>query len=161
MAEILQICRYSWTPDYTESVWFVRRPASARPEGVPEWERICYGIERPWKDNRPNISCIPGNFVYDFRQHKRPNGQSTYMLLGGSLVASPDQIGGDYTRWGILIHPANRASELEGCLAPGTDRQRGVVVGSRDAMARLHEILVPYFSQNEYGQVRVTDWVPR
>jgi hypothetical protein len=44
---------------------------------------------------------------------------------------------GDYSHGRIYIHPANRPSQLAGCIAPGTTETDDGVGGSRDAMSDI------------------------
>ena len=71
-------------------------------------ELICHTIERPWLNNKPNISCIPAG-IYTISPVDSPKFGLTYEVK--------DVIG----RTHILFHKANIASELEGCIAPCTD----------------------------------------
>jgi hypothetical protein len=41
----------------------------------------------------------------------------------------------------VLIHPANYASELRGCIAPGLIRGPQSMIRSRDALAQLKAAL--------------------
>ena len=68
-------------------------------------ELICCTIERPWLQNKVNISCIPGG-IYDIKPVKSPKFGETFKVC--------DVVG----RTHILIHKANRPSELQGCIAP-------------------------------------------
>ena len=152
MSTILRLERYSYTREYTEG----RLYTTVTGERAP----ICWTIERPWQDNKPNVSCIPEG-VYDLRQHKRPNGDNVYLIVGNSCCAYPHQLDAEHgiTRWGIQIHPANHPDQVEGCIAPGLEQRRGHVLSSRDAMKALHRALVPYFSMNPYGQIEITSEV--
>lgn len=68
---------------------------------------ICCTIERPWLHNKVNISCIPTG-IYKIKPVKSPKFGDTYQIC--------DVVG----RTHILIHKANRPSELQGCIAPVT-----------------------------------------
>ena len=75
---------------------------------------ICYIIERPWRYNEKNVSCIPEG-IYPLK--KRQSGVVSRSTRGkyseGWEVCNvPD-------RTYIMVHPANVIGELEGCLAPG------------------------------------------
>ena len=89
---------------------------------------FCRCIERPWKDNQRGISCIPPG-SYSVIHHVSPR-------FGPSLWVTdvPD-------RSEILIHPANQARELMGCIAPGRTFARWLdgwaVTDSRKTMASL------------------------
>jgi len=69
---------------------------------------ICNTIERKWLDNKVNVSCIPsGNYKCSITNS--PRFGLTYQV---------NDVDG---RTHILFHKANRASELQGCIAPVTD----------------------------------------
>lgn len=64
-------------------------------------------LELPWEDNQKNISCIPaGKYSCKYTWSTRFNRRH-YLVSG-----VPD-------RAGIRIHPANTASQLNGCIALG------------------------------------------
>jgi hypothetical protein len=67
------------------------------------------GIELPWKNNEPGISCIPPGMYEAKAIYRASNGH--YGIL---LFDVPD-------RSEIMIHTANFVNQLRGCLAPGTD----------------------------------------
>ena len=105
-------------------------------------EFICEVIERPWKDNIPYESCIPeGAYRLKLRSSnvvKRSTGGE--FTEGYEVTDVPDRT------W-IMLHPANKASSLHGCQAPG--KTRGMIDGDkavfnsrdafRDLMSRLEE----------------------
>lgn len=95
-------------------------------------------IERPWKDNAPNKSCIPEG-VYKLDPYVSPKFGKCWIIHGGSVSKFKDP---SYTRYGILLHPANTVDELEGCIAPGMrfgtlGTNRWAVQQSRNAMEAL------------------------
>ena len=71
-------------------------------------EFICNTIEREWLDNKVNISCIPSGH-YKCSITNSPRFGLTYQV---------NDVDG---RTHILFHKANRASELQGCIAPVKD----------------------------------------
>lgn len=66
-----------------------------------------YTLERQWLDNQPNISCIPDGTYRAVVSYSPRFGRRLYLLC-----AVPN-------RSGIRIHPANLASQLNGCVALG------------------------------------------
>lgn len=93
---ILEIKRY---PEYFDTT-----PGELWLDG----ERMAYTIERPWKNNVQRISCIPlGIYPVELTMSKRFN--EMLPLLGNVP-----------NRSGIRMHAANKAVELEGCIAPVT-----------------------------------------
>lgn len=65
-------------------------------------------IELSWRNNQNDISCIPEG-VYICQPYNSPTKGDVYLL------------GNTGSRKMIEMHPANFASELLGCLAPGMD----------------------------------------
>lgn len=77
---------------------------------------FCFSVEREWKDNIPNDSCIPEG-VYNIKSHTSPKFGICYYLESQEvgIVA----LHGNAKRTHILIHPANWSFQLEGCIALG------------------------------------------
>jgi hypothetical protein len=79
-------------------------------------------IERGWEYNAPGKSCIPaGEYLLELRASPivaRSSGQA--FRSGWEVTGVP---GRDL----IMIHPANWADELKGCIAPG--RAHAVING--------------------------------
>ena len=66
-----------------------------------------FTVERPWLDNKPNISCIPDG-IYKLKRVDSPRfGEDMW-----EIAEVPN-------RSAILFHAANRPHELEGCVALG------------------------------------------
>jgi hypothetical protein len=108
-----------------------------------EGHRLAYTVEQPWRDNRPFVSCVPAG-RYRAVRFNSPKYGSTFALENHDLdvyVEKPHDRG----RWACLIHKANWAKELQGCIAPGTrlgaGRGEWMVQSSADAMARLFDIV--------------------
>ncbi len=67
----------------------------------------CLTLERPWKNNQPDVSCIP-------------KGEYLGKLNLGSKFGYPVwQLQNVPGRTAIEVHPANLVSQLEGCIALG------------------------------------------
>lgn len=67
----------------------------------------CFTLERPWKNNLPEVSCIP-------------KGEYRATLNSTSKFGFPVwQLQDVQGRSAIEIHPANLVSQLEGCIALG------------------------------------------
>ena len=86
-------------------------------------------IERPWKDNAPNLSCIPAG-TYTVRMSYSPRFKR-YLY----------EVVGVRGRSGIRIHVANWAAELHGCIAVGLVHGVACVLQSTLALRRLHDEL--------------------
>ena len=79
---------------YTSGIWT-----------LPDGQEI-YTLDLPWRNNEIGKSCIPeGQYIVD-RDH---TGRMQYYRLRDEEVAP---------RSAIEIHPANRLSQLQGCIAP-------------------------------------------
>ena len=92
---------------------------------------VCYCVERPWRDNKRNISCIPPG-TYPLEWQNSPK-------FGYRLHI--EEVPG---RSHILIHPGNRITDSEGCILPATMSgcRDGMIVGyqSRAALEKLETI---------------------
>ena len=88
-----------------------------------------YSIECPWMNNEKNISCIPVG-SYEMQWRKSPRFGWTW-----ELQDVPD-------RSYILIHVANFASDIEGCIGLGMELMgdRVAVSRSRDALREFEEL---------------------
>ena len=79
------------------------------------------GLERGWRHNRSNISCIPDG-VYALLPWTSPKYGEVYTFCGGTVTPVQEDVPNHAGRWGNLIHPANYWNQLEGCLALGMTR---------------------------------------
>ena len=89
---------------------------------------VFYTVEKPWCDNRPNISCIPTG-VYNLGRVDSPKfGPATWEIK--------DVPGRSH----ILIHAGNTANDVVGCLALGVGvfGQLQGVSSSRKAIENLY-----------------------
>lgn len=104
---------------------------------------VCYTIERLWKANATNVSCIPvGTFRLLMTQSRR-----------FGIVLPLIEVPG---RTGIRLHAANRARELQGCIAPVSKIQLSPtgVFGS-NSRAALDEVL-DLIKKNNINELIVT-----
>lgn len=67
----------------------------------------CKTLERPWVDNKNNVSCIPPGTYDVMKTYSNRFKKPLYLI---------DKVPG---RSGVRIHPANFVSQLEGCIALG------------------------------------------
>ena len=85
-------------------------------------EFFCYGIEQGWNNNEPYKSCITDG-VYNFKKFNSPRYGRTYAFFNPHLGvtefkdSSTTYLG--YNRYACLVHSANWARQLQGCLALG------------------------------------------
>ena len=101
-----------------------------------------FTVEPPWNFNRRFQSCLPCG-TYDLVRHNSAQRPNSWALIGDG-VSHMEQPG--VARYACLIHVANWARELKGCIAPGESIQHFDEVGpgvtdSRRALERIDEIL--------------------
>lgn len=102
-------------------------------------------VEQPWKDNLIGHSCVPAG-SYTISPHVSPTKGNVYILDGPTqnvYAEFPPPPGG---RSLILIHVANCAVELEGCIAPGLSKGELLLHGAErncvlESGAALHQLL--------------------
>jgi len=103
---------------------------------------LLHTVEQDWENNQPNVSCIP-NGVYELRYFDSPKHGDSYIISNHELNVGRFQ--GEATRFGCLIHKANLASQLQGCIAPGLGlgfyKGQWSVTSSTSAMSAILEIL--------------------
>jgi hypothetical protein len=116
--------------------------------------QLIYTVERPWvqddagqhRAGTPFESCVPEG-LYDLYRFKRKSGDLVWSIgnpdLGVFLTRSGRLY--DTDRYACLIHTANHAHEVVGCIGPGLGalhRSGGYkVTHSREAMAALEFLL--------------------
>lgn len=91
----------------------------------------CVTLELSWKDNAPQVSCIPEG-EYLVRTRKTDKFGLHYHVQGVT------------GREWILFHPANYVSQLLGCIIPGSryaDLNRDGVPDIVDSKATLNQML--------------------
>lgn len=121
-------------------------------QGILTLDQAFPSIEQPWRNNLADHSCVPVG-VYQLIPYYSPkHGQTWYLLNPALNIYGPNPpIGG---RSMSEIHAANLASQLEGCIAPGTaagqmaDPANGgqmmpAVLNSQLAMTEIRRILGP------------------
>lgn len=102
MSNIVQLTRFGDTP-------FGVFGQLVFPDGVS-----LYTVERPWISNQSNVSCIPTG-IYTLSKRVSPK-VSRIVKDRYPEAWEVTKVPG---RTFIMIHPANRAKELEGCIAVG------------------------------------------
>lgn len=124
MMETIILQREAFQPDYTYGAL------------IAAGFKLCDTIERPWLNNEPRVSCIPAG-TYTAIQFCSPHNGDVWLLEN----TTPRSM--------IEIHPANLASELLGCIAPGTKGMLGrnyAVLRSKEAMKMLKKTLPTKFT---------------
>ena len=99
-----------------------------------------YTIERPWRNNEPNISCIPvGIYRIVYGRYNKGNYPCYEIpnVEGRSL---------------IKIHIANRARELRGCIAVGCNLwSHNAISNSKLALEKFID-----YMKGEEGELEIT-----
>jgi hypothetical protein len=93
---------------------------------------LCVTLELPWRDNKPNISCIPMG-TYEVVNFDSPSKGNVFLLK--------DVPNRSY----IEIHVANFMSEIKGCIAVGMEFSDVGVAESAIAMKKLKRTLPDEF----------------
>ena len=87
-----------------------------------EGEFLAFTIERPWKDNERRVSCIPEG-CYPLTTKEYGRFWDKYKIPIPILLETEP-------RSEILIHPANYAKDLAGCIALGDSKGEHAVWNS-------------------------------
>lgn len=118
---ILILERTVWGKDFTAGRLYV------------PGEEAVNALERPWKNNQRNVSCIPlGEYEIGVEVHPH---------FKGEVLRLADVPGRD----GILVHAANQVSELRGCIAPSSffavNKKDGAAPIGRQSRAALAKVV--------------------
>lgn len=112
---------------------------------LPGGESI-WTLECPWKDNVPNISCIPEG-LYGMTRDTFKDRYPNYR------VVNPPP-----GRYGIEIHRGNYAKDLQGCIAVGLDLgSQWNIMNSEEALDWLMEAL----EEEQNVLLHITQYRPR
>lgn len=119
---------------------------------TPTEDLLCQTIERPWvrtldaRGGRVGVSCVPTG-VYRLERHNSEAHPNTWALVNSDLdVIHYEDPQRPLARCLVLIHVANFARELRGCIGVGFGRavdEEGVrmVTNSRRALIELKRLL--------------------
>ena len=119
---------------------------------TPTESYTCQTMERPWialpghKGGLSGKSCVPEG-LYKLERHNSEAHPMTWALVNPDLDVTHWPLPhGQYSRSLVLIHVANFASELRGCIAPGGTRVKDdhgtwMVTSSRKAMLDIKRLL--------------------
>ena len=101
-------------------------------------EKICSTIELPWKQNKPQVSCIPEG-EYELRKRYTSRFGRHFILMNVP------------NRSYILLHAANDAlKEIKGCIAPVsllTGEGKGIL--ARLALSKVVAIVYPVLEKGK------------
>lgn len=112
---------------------------------------FCHTLELPWRDNRPNVSCIPrGSYALEYVRTRRTFGGRRWLYWVKDVPG----------RSGILMHAGTFAGDTEqglksnvlGCIIQGMERGR--LAGQR-AVLRSREAVRGLIGAAEEGPARL------
>jgi hypothetical protein len=91
---------------------------------------VCMTLELPWRENNPNVSCIPTG-VYTCRRIVSPHFGETFEITGVPR------------RSHILFHAGNKPEDTEGCVLTGQalPPMTAAIRDSKRAHATLMQVL--------------------
>jgi hypothetical protein len=104
----------------------------------------CFMLEPPWRDNRPNVSCIPPG-RYRITLYLSPSQGYVVPFLHGV----PD-------RTEIEMHIGNWAKDTKGCLLPGLVAGADCVARSALAFNLLVTKIMAAIDQAEEVWIKIT-----
>ena len=102
---------------------------------------------------KPGITAIPkGKYTVVLSVSPKFKKKSWAKKYGGLV---PEIVGvKGYS--GVRIHPANKAEELEGCIAPGENKIKGGVINSTKTYTRLFEqYILPAWTRKEQITIEI------
>lgn len=100
-------------------------------------EFFCNTLERPWKNNANNISCIPPG-IYEIK-----------LTYSNKFKRDLPLVLGVPNRAGIRFHALNVVSESQGCIGIGENKKKGMILNSRAYENKLVGMLRVSQSRNE------------
>jgi hypothetical protein len=83
----------------------------------------CFTVEKPWLDNKAFYSCVPAD-IYTMEKHNGGKYKGVYAMVGSTVSHFRDK---DFARSACLVHTANRARDVIGCI--GLGEKFGAVYG--------------------------------
>ena len=102
---------------------------------------IFYTVERPWLDNKPNVSCIPEG-EYEMSWRTSPRFGETWHIKD-----VPD-------RTHILIHVANFSKDVQGCIGLGCELMGDTVAVSQSKAAVA---LFEYLTEGKEWTIKIVN----
>jgi hypothetical protein len=103
--------------------------------------KVFYSVERPWLNNKPEISCVPSGQYLLVPHSSRKYGQ-VLALVNEEIGVTHFQE--SYSkRFACLIHVANYARDVIGCIGLGERHIENMVTSSRKAIADFYSMVNP------------------
>ena len=102
-------------------------------------EFLGFTVEQPWRDNIQFRSCVPTG-TYTLVPFKSQKYGDTYCIVNENLNVYKEKRS-SLVRYACLIHAANYARQLQGCIAPGlwlsNNGSEHMVTSSKKAVKKL------------------------
>lgn len=98
---------------------------------------FCNTLERPWKNNANNISCIPAG-CYE-----------VLLTYSAKFKRNLPLVTGVPKRTGIRFHRGNKVSDSSGCILVGENKVKGMVLNSTTYEEKLVQLLKVAQSKGE------------
>jgi len=112
-------------------------------ELIVDGKKKYYTVEKPDAGNVPYISNIPAG-KYTLIPHASPSRGDLLCLVNKDLGVTHYKEDVHNNRFAILIHVANYASNVEGCIGLGTGKTDIMVTNSKVAIKSFYGIVSPY-----------------
>lgn len=103
-----------------------------------ENKMLCFTLEEPWKDNEPQVSCIPVG-IYKVVRHGWEKDTTVHFKNVWRLLDVPG-------RQAILIHAGNTTEDTKGCILVGLGVSPNGITNSRAAIEKLRTELPEQFT---------------
>lgn len=107
-------------------------------------EFIGYTVEQPWKNNKSFTSCVPHG-TYKLEEWHSKKHPDTFCLFNPGLNVYLTQQPDPSSRYACLIHPANWARDVQGCIGIGENiavmDNLMAVTSSRSATKRALQVI--------------------
>ena len=109
-----------------------------------------YTVEKPWNMNLPYASCVPSGKYFLVPHKSNKYGDTLCLVNNDTGVTHFEQA--DSKRFACLIHVANYASDVEGCIGLGDRKVDNMVTNSRQSIIDFYNDVDP----NEYHNITIT-----
>lgn len=105
-------------------------------------DKMFYTVERAWLNNKPFFSCVPAG-LYRLVPHKSPKFGDVFCLVSDTLQVTRYEEQHS-KRYSCLIHAANYARNVQGCIGVGEKHVNSMVTSSMRALTQLYKLASVY-----------------
>lgn len=99
-------------------------------------------VEKPWMNNKPFESCIPSG-EYRLTPITSEKYGDVLCMINNNMGVTRYKIHNS-KRYACLIHAANYARQVQGCIAVGQHHVDGMVTNSRKSLRAFHTVVSPH-----------------